>query len=99
MATNARWRNSLQAESFRQEFGDAGFLPTLSGGKEDDCLRTEFVNHLAASAAGSAGYVLGVDHRNRADFELRSRRGHCRKDRGTFGTVGHSIGGVSHVAT
>src|SRR5437868_3561535 len=98
MATNARWRNSLQAESFRQEFGDAGFLPALSGGKEDDCLRTEFVNHLAASAAGSAGYVLG-DHRNRADFELRSRVGDGGKNRGTLGAIGHSIGGVFHVAT
>ena len=79
-AAEESWsRRSLQAESFRQQLGDREFLPALRALEKDDRLRAEFVNHLAAGAAGRARCVVVVDDGDRLDFHFGPSRATAEK--------------------
>ena len=77
-----RWRgkfglalesDSLEAKSFRKQFGDVSLLRAVSALEEDRRVGAEFVNHLAARAARRAGHSLIVDYRDGANLDLRAQ--------------------------
>jgi len=91
-------RHSFETEPFREKFGDVGLLLAVSALKENDGVGAEFVDHLAAGAAGGAGDALIVDDRDRGDLDLGTQSSHGRKNRGALGAIRHSVGGVLYVA-
>jgi len=71
----------------------------LSTLKENGGVGAEFVNDLTARSAGGTGHSLIGDDRDRADLDLGPQFRDGGENRGTFGAVGHSEGGVLHIAT
>jgi len=73
-------------------------LPTFRALKKDGRVRTELINHLAASSARGAWHSLVIHYRDGADVQARARLSYGREDRGALGTVRQSVGRVLHVA-
>jgi hypothetical protein len=90
---------SLEAEPFRKKFGDVSLLGATRALKKDRGVGAEFVDDLAASAAGRAGHALIVDDADGADFNFGTEFGNGGEDGGPLGAVAESVGGVFNVAS
>ena len=66
---------------------------------EDDGARAEFIDDLAAGAAGRAWNSVIVDDGDGVYLEFWAKLGDGRKDRRTLGAVGHSVRRVLDVAS
>jgi len=73
-------------------------LWSLHALEEHGGVGAELVNHLAACAAGRTRHSPVVDYRNRQDLNLWTKLCHGRENRSTLGAVGHSVGGIFHIA-
>lgn len=60
---------------------------------------TEFINHLAAGAAGGARNSVIVADRYGANLKIWSICGDRRENRGTLGTISHTVGSILDVAS
>ena len=75
-----------------------GLLRTIGTLKEDDRIRTEFVDHLPASTARRAGYAMIIGDRHGLDLDFRTQLGNGREDRRAFRAVRHSVRSILDVA-
>ena len=98
-----RSAGSLEAETLRQKIGDETLLWAFFPFVKDDGTRPEFIDDLAAGAAGrtwdSAIASVGGDEGHGANLEFWTIFSDSGKDRSTFGAVGHSVRGVLDVAS
>src|ERR1019366_682155 len=90
---------SLEAETLRQKIGDEALLRAFCALVEDNGARAEFIDDLAAGAAGRAWNSVIVGNGNGANLESRTDLGDGGKDRGALGAVGHSVRCVLDVAS
>lgn len=74
------------------------FLPTVRGLVEDNRIRTEFINDLAACAAGRAWHALVIHYSDCADIQPSTGLRDRRKDGSALGAVGHPVGRILHIA-
>src|SRR5579862_1403036 len=93
-----RSSESLEAKTLGQEFSDVAFLVAVRALIENDRVRAELVDDLAACAARRAGNVLSIRHGNSEDSKSRTRLRDCAEDCSAFSTVRHSIRRVFDVA-
>jgi len=67
--------------------------------KKDRRIGAEFVNDLTARTAGRTGQALVVGHSDRANLDPGPKLRDGRENRRAFGAVGHSVGGILHIAS
>src|ERR1035437_4054249 len=99
MAIRKHSAGSLEAETLRQKIGDEALLRAFCALVEDDGARAEFIDDLAAGAAGRAWNSVIVHHGDGTNLELWPIFSDCGKDRSTLGAVGHSVRCVLDVAS
>ena len=99
MAIRKHSAGSLEAETLRQKIGDETLLWAFFPLVEDDGARPEFVNDLAACAAGRAWNPMIVGNGDGENLEFGPELGDSRKDRGTLSAVGHSVGRIFDVTS
>src|SRR5581483_7825866 len=90
---------SFEAEPIRQEFRNVCLLPAFIFSKKHNCIRTEFVNHLTASATGRTIRILIIHNRNRANLQLGAALRDGCEYRSSLGAVCHSIRSILDIAT
>src|SRR5205807_708808 len=90
--------DSLEAESFRKQFGDVSLLRSLCSLEEDRRVGPKFINDLAARPARRTRHSPIVDDRDRPDLDLGAKLRDCRENRGSLRAVAHSVGGILHIA-
>jgi hypothetical protein len=90
----------VEQEGRGEQVGDAGLRngPCFAGEEDDGVGSAEFVDGLAAGAAGLAGGVVEVRNSDGADTYFGAVQADSGGDGGLFGADGEAVGGVFDVA-
>jgi hypothetical protein len=90
----------VEEEGGGEQVSDAGLRngPCFAGEEDDGVGRAEFVDGLAAGAAGLAGGVVEVRDSDGADTDFGAVEADSGGDGGLFGADGEAVGGVFDVA-
>src|SRR5882762_2747689 len=99
MAIRKHSAGSLEAETLRQKIGDETLLWAFFPLEEDDGARPEFIDDLAAGAAGRARNSVIVGDGDGLNLEFPTALSDGRKDRGTLSAVRHSVRRVLNVTS